>query len=57
MIHDDRRLVCPLSDSPDAEASFASSSISRRGDLSKPQTWSNIPLKQAFFMSTPTHRE
>jgi hypothetical protein len=27
------------------------------GDLSKPQTWSNIPMKQAFSKSTPTHRE
>jgi hypothetical protein len=27
------------------------------GDLSKPQTWSNTPMKQAFCMSTPTHRE
>jgi hypothetical protein len=27
------------------------------GDLSKPQTWSNTSMKQAFSRSTPTHRE
>jgi hypothetical protein len=27
------------------------------GDLSKPQTWSNTPMNQAFSRATPTHRE
>jgi predicted glycosyltransferase involved in capsule biosynthesis len=27
------------------------------GDSTKPQTGNNTPMKQAFFMSTPTHRE
>jgi hypothetical protein len=36
---------------------FAGSPIHFVGELSKPQTWNNIPMKQAFSMSTPTHRE
>jgi hypothetical protein len=54
IVYDDRRLVC---DSPDAEASFANSSISRRGLPVETTNLEQYPMKQAFSMSTPTPGE
>jgi hypothetical protein len=58
MIHDDRRLVCPLKAFTGRRGKFLQvRQFHVLGDLSKPQTWNNTPMKQAFSMSTLTHRE
>jgi hypothetical protein len=36
---------------------FTNSPIPVMGELSKPQTWNNSPIKQAFSILTPAHRE
>jgi hypothetical protein len=36
---------------------FADSPIHVVGELSKPQTWNNEPMNQAFSILTPSHRE
>jgi hypothetical protein len=57
IIHDDRRLVCLSSDSLVAGLVLQICQFHVVGDSTKSHTGNNTPMKQAFSMSTPTHRE
>jgi hypothetical protein len=57
IIHDDRRLVCPFEGILRTTRQVLQiRQIHVVGDLSKPQASNNTPMKQAFSMSTLTHR-